>query len=309
MVLEGWMTMIEANTELKWLPLYEALASEVRLSIINILAKQSMNVKEIAIALGLSSAIITMHIKKLERADLVETKMVRKDGGTHKMCMLADTSIAIQLPQSQQHALKSHEVNIPIGHYTEFKVHPTCGLSTPEKVIGQFDDPRYFFAPERVNAGILWFGHGYIEYKTPNYLLHSQQISALEITAEIGSEAPGYNENWPSDIFFAVNGTEIGIWTSPGDYGEERGRYSPTWWEDRLNQYGLLKVIRIDATGTWVDGQRISSIKLQDIAMDRNFWTLRIGVKEEAEHVGGLTLYGKGFGNYSRDIFFKTYYE
>lgn len=301
--------MIEANTDAKWLPLYEALASEVRLKIINLLANQSMNVKDIALALGLSSAIVTMHIKKLEKANIVETKMIRKDGGTHKMCMLANTSISIQLPQQHRPTLKSHEVSIPIGHYTEFEVHPTCGLSAADKGIGQFDDPRYFFMPERVNAGILWFGHGYVEYKIPNYLLPGQRISALEITAELGSEAPGYNENWPSDIYFAVNGIDIGFWTSPGDYGAERGRYSPAWWGDQLNQYGLLKVIKIDSSGTWIDGQLISSVTLNELPMDRNFWTLRLGVKEDAEHVGGLTIYGKGFGNYSRDILFKVFYE
>lgn len=301
--------MIQANTELKWLPLYEALASEVRLSIINLLAGQSMNVKDLASALGLSSAIVTMHIRKLERAGLVETKMVRKDGGTHKMCALADTSVVIDLPQQAANTHKYHEVSVPIGHYTEFEVYPTCGLATTEKQIGQFDDPRYFLEPERMNAGILWFGRGYVEYKIPNYLLPGQVPTALEITLELGSEAPGVNEDWPSDISFALNGTDIGVWTSPGDYGDVRGRYSPPWWGDRVNQYGLLKVIRVQEDGTFMDGQRMSDVTLRDIERDRNFWTLRIAVREDAEHVGGLTLYGRGFGNYNHDILFKVYYE
>lgn len=301
--------MLEANIELKWLPLYEALASEVRLKMISLLSEQSMNVKQLASALELSSAIVTMHVKKLEKAGLVTTQMVRKEGGTHKMCTLAQTRISIDLPVKIPHASKSHEVLIPIGHYSEFEVHPTCGLSTPDRVIGQFDDPRYFYTSERMNAGILWLGYGFLEYKLPNYLLQTQKVTAIEITLELGSEAPGYNENWPSDIFFKVNGTEIGVWTSPGDYGAERGRFSPAWWGDPVNQYGLLKVIRVDNTGTWVDGQKLSDIVLSDISIDRHVWTLCIGVHEDAEHVGGLTLFGKGFGNYSRDISFKTFYE
>lgn len=301
--------MLEANTDVTWLPLYEALASEVRLKIISLLSEQSLNVKQLASALDLSSAIVTMHVKKLEKAGLVSTQMIRKDGGTHKMCTLAQTRISIELPTITPHTSKSHEVLIPIGHYSEFEVHPTCGLSTPDRVIGQFDDPRYFYTSERMNAGILWLGYGYLEYKLPNYLLPSQKVSAIEITLELGSEAPGYNENWPSDIFFKVNGTEIGVWTSPGDYGAERGRFSPAWWGDPVNQYGLLKVIRVDDTGTWVDGQKLSSVTLQQISIDRHVWTLTLGVREDAEHVGGLTLFGKGFGNYSRDISFKTFYE
>jgi len=301
--------MIEANTDKKWLPLYEALASEVRLEIIKLLSKESMNVKQLAAALQLSSAIITMHVKKLEKAGLVATQMVRKDGGTHKMCSLAEYDIHIELPSHSSAQYKCHEVTIPIGHYTEFEIHPTCVLATPDRVIGQFDDPRYFYTPDRVNAGILWLGHGYLEYKVPNYLLPSQRITALEISLELGSEAPGYNENWPSDIFFEINDTEIGVWTSPGDFGAERGRFSPSWWTDPLNQYGLLKVLRIDEAGSWVDGDKISDVTLDMLSIHRNVWSFKLGVHENAQHVGGLTLFGKGFGNYSRDISFRMYYE
>jgi predicted transcriptional regulator len=301
--------MINANTDEAWLPLYEALASPVRLSIINLLATNMMNVKELAEAIGLSSAIVTMHIRKLEKAGIVETKMVRKHGGTHKICSLAERTITIELPHKALDVKKVHDVSVPVGHFTEFEVFPTCGIATTEKLIGQFDDPRFFLEPERMNAGILWFGKGYVEYKVPNYLLAGQRPVALEITLELGSEAPGINDNWPSDINFSLNGMEIGMWTSPGDYGEVRGRFSPAWWGDRVNQYGLLKVIRIQEDGTLIDGQHLSSTSIGEIGLERNFWTFRIGVKEDAVHVGGLTLYGKGFGNYNHDIMFRVFYE
>ena len=40
------------------LPVYEALASEVRLEIIQLLSKNKMNIKELANELGLSSPIV-----------------------------------------------------------------------------------------------------------------------------------------------------------------------------------------------------------------------------------------------------------
>ncbi|OMF32115.1 transcriptional regulator [Paenibacillus sp. FSL H8-0548] len=301
--------MINANTDEAWLPLYEALASPVRLSIINLLATDMMNVKELAEAVGLSSAIVTMHIRKLEKAGIVQTKMVRKQGGTHKICTLAERSIAIELPQSTVDLKKVHDVSVPVGHFTQFEVFPTCGIATVDKMIGQFDDPRFFLEPERMNAGILWFGKGYVEYKVPNYLMPGQRPTALEITLELGSEAPGVNENWPSDINFSLNGMDIGMWTSPGDYGDVRGRFTPAWWGDPVNQYGLLKVIRIQEDGTVIDGQHMSSISIDEIGLERNFWTFRIAVQEDAVHVGGLTLYGKGFGNYNHDILFRVFYE
>ncbi len=302
--------MIKADTARKWLPLYEALASEVRLHIIELLAVQSMNIKELADAIGLSSAITTMHVRKLELAGIVEAEIVRKQRGTHKICSLAVQQIEIHLPQAAGvQPAKSHEVSVPVGHYTEFEVHPTCGLATTEKVIGQYDDPRYFLEPERMNAGIVWFAKGYIAYKIPNYLLPSQRPVALEIALELSSEAPGSNANWPSDISFALNGTEIGMWTSPGDYADTRGKYSPAWWHPSINQYGLLKVIRIQEDGTYIDGQRMSDVRIDEIGLERNHWTFRLEVKEDAEHVGGLTLFGRGFGNYDQDLLFRVYCE
>lgn len=300
--------MIYATTERKWLPLYEALASEVRLHILELLAVQEMNVKDLAATLGLSSAIVTMHVKKLEAGGLIHTALVRKQGGTHKICTLAASSVQIQLPQQHSERPRTFdEVSVPIGHYTRYDVQPTCGLATVDHVIGQYDDPRYFLEPERMHARILWFGSGFVEYRIPNYVLPSQTLEEIEISLEIGSEAPGVAEDWPSDIHFYVNDTLLGYWTSPGDSGQGRGLLTPAWWPDSINQYGWLKVIRITEQGTFLDGQRLSDVTIKDIRMSRNEWLLRLEVPENAAHVGGLTLYGEGFGNYNRDIVFRTY--
>lgn len=300
--------MIKADTDRAWLPLYEALASEVRLDILRLLADKEMNVKELAQTLQLSSAIVTMHIRKLEKGGLIRTRMVRREKGTHKLCSLATDCVEIMMPSADRASPAFHELSVPVGHYTEFEVYPTCGLATLEKIIGQYDDPRYFLEPERMYAHILWLGRGYVEYKIPNYLLPGQQPKAIEISMELGSEAPGVNENWPSDIDFYLNGVHAGQWTSPGDYGSSRGRYTPSWWKDNVNQYGLLKVIRITEEGTFIDGQSLSQVALADIPAERNHWSLRLAVHEESRHVGGMTLYGKGFGNYNQDIVFRVYY-
>ncbi|XID94048.1 ArsR/SmtB family transcription factor [Paenibacillaceae bacterium WGS1546] len=302
--------MIKANTERKWLPLYEALASDVRLRVLELLAEKPMNLKEIAERLELSGAIVTMHVRKLEQGGLIATKMVRKQGGTHKICSLAESEIRIALPEAGAEERLYHEQTIPVGHYTTIEALPTCGLATREKLVGQFDDPRYFLDPERVNAAILWFGQGFVEYRIPNYVRPSQRLEEVEISFEIASEAPGANEQWPSDIRFYLNGTRLGEWTSPGDYGTNaRGRYTPDWWGIRMNQYGLLKVLRVGADGTYMDGQRLSDVTIADFRQDGQFWTLRFAVEEDAAHVGGMTLYGAGFGNYNQDIVFRAYYS
>jgi predicted transcriptional regulator len=285
------------------------LASEVRLRILELLAEQPMNVKDIAASLQLSSAIVTMHIKKLEKGELISTRMVRKQGGTHKICSLAIRTIEIMLPSEASLERSYHETKIPIGHYTAFDVYPTCGLATKEQIIGQYDDPRYFLDPDRMHARILWFSKGFVEYTIPNYSLHSQQLEEIEISMELSSEAPGINEQWPSDIRFYLNGMCLGEWTSPGDYGHTRGRLTPSWWLNNVNQYGLLKVIRIDRSGTYIDGQQISEITMDALHLDNKFWTLRFAVEEDSLHVGGLSLFGEGFGNYNQDIELRAYYR
>ena len=299
--------MIRANGEPQFIALYEALASDVRWKIMNLIAGQEMNVKDIAVSLQLSPSIVTMHIRKLEQAGLIGSHRVRQSGGTHKMCFLKQDTVEIALPSAGQPA-KIREQSISVGHYTAFEVHPTCGLGTHEKEIGIWDDPRYFLDPERVHAAILWFGWGYVEYKMPNYLLADQTADAIEISMELASEAPGLRDEWPSDIGFMLNGVPLGTWTSPADFGRAaRGRYTPVWWHRNVNQYGLLKTIRIDASGTSIDGEQMSDVTAADLNLSEPFWTLRFTVDEHAANVGGLTLYGAGFGNHDQDIVVRAY--
>ncbi|WP_339789609.1 ArsR family transcriptional regulator [Paenibacillus sp. FSL R7-0313] len=294
--------MIKANGEPQFLPLYEALASEVRWRIMDMIADREMNVKDIAAVLELSPSIVTMHIRKLEDAGLIGSRRVRINGGTHKLCYLKQNQIEIELPSASQTS-RTREQTISVGHYTAFDIHPTCGLGTLEKEIGVWDDPRYFLDPERVHAAILWFGKGYVEYKTPNFVISDQTTDAIEISMELASEAPGLRDHWPSDIRFTFNGVSLGTWTSPADFGRAaRGKYTPEWWHRNVNQYGLLKTIRIDASGTYMDGERMSDVTLKDVKLDEPFWTLRFTVDEESPNVGGLTIYGAGFGNHDQDI-------
>lgn len=291
------------------LPVYEALASTVRLHMLRLLADRPMNIKELAGAVGLSSAIMTMHVRKLSEAGLITTEMLPGKSGLQKVCSLAVFEADIEFLAGTPSGRKSHRIEIPVGHYSDFHIEPTCGLATTDKVIGHFDDPRYFWDPERIHAAVLWFGKGFVEYKAPNYLLSSQKPKELVLTMEIASEAPGINDNYPSDITFTVNGINVGTWTSPGDFGDRQGNYTPEWWAPYTNQYGLLKQLRITEEGTFMDGLKLSGFNLQDIDVKRKEWTFRLSVEDDAVHVGGLTLFGKGFGNYNDHLVLELFYE
>jgi predicted transcriptional regulator len=192
---------------------------------------------------------------------------------------------------------------MPIGAYVDAVVSPTCGIASETGIIGHLDDPGTFYDPDRVQAQLLWFRHGYVEYRFPNRLPSGARVENLQLSLELSSEAPLHNDDWPSDIFMSVNGVEVGTWTSPGDFGGERGALTPNWWEEWNSQYGLLKVWKVAEDGSYVDGMRISNVTLDQLRLEQaRFISVRIGVKENARHVGGINIFGRSFGNYPQDI-------
>lgn len=160
-----------------------------------------------------------------------------------------------------------------------------------------------------MNAGMIWFNNGYVEYQTPNFLQGHEHLEMLDLTAELGSEFPFSNNTWPSDITFFINGKEIGTWRSLGDFSDIRGKYTPKWVPDNVNQYGVLKTLRVTDHGTYLDGQPFTDICLQDLPTDHETWTVRFEVKEEAEKAGGCTIFGQGFGNHDQNIELLAYYS
>jgi len=289
------------------LPVFAALHSQIRLEVIRLLAGRDMNIRQLAENTHVSSAVMTQHIRKLEEAGIIVSRPEKGSAGTMKVCSLAVKFVEIDFPDRAE-PKQYKTIQIPVGHYSYIEAQPTCGLATSKKVIGQFDNPRYFFDPERVNASILWFTTGYVTYAFPNPLLAGEIPTAIEISLEICSEAPGYDENWPSDIVFTLNGVKLGMWTSPGDFASKRGKYTPSWWLPNVNQYGLMKVIRIDDKGTYIDGEKTSDTGIAAVNSEDKTWNLNLSVDEHAAHPGGLTIFGQGFGNYNQDIMVRVYY-
>lgn len=285
--------------------IFKALGSEVRLNIIKLLIEnKQMSMHEIANALEITNGALTSHVRLLEEAGIIVVLAERKGHGNKKMCRLNEKQILIDFEAEERNYEELiYDTEVKVGHYSDYVVYPTCGLATNESIVGTVDDPRYFAHPDRINAGILWFGKGYVEYIIPNLLPEATKIEKITISFEISSEAPGINEDWPSDISFILNDVELGTWTSAGDYGDVRGIFTPDWWFENWNQYGLLKVLTIDKKGTFIDGLKISDVNIKQLSLDyKSVIKFKFQVKEDAAHVGGLTLFGSQFGNYSQDI-------
>jgi predicted transcriptional regulator len=202
------------------------------------------------------------------------------------------------------------EMTMPIGAFVDCQVAPTCGLLSETGIIGMLDDPASFYESNRMDTQLLWFHQGYVEYRFPNRLPAGSLPESLRLSMEICSEAPLYNADWPSDITVWINGAEVGTWTSPADFGGEPGRLTPEWWTPRNTQYGLLKVWHVNEREAEVDGMRVSSVTIHDLHLAKSpFVAVRIGIKPEAEHVGGLNLFGSRFGNYPQDLILRIGYR
>ena len=283
-----------------------SLASEVRVRILEHLTRQGpRNVNQVAEELDLPQSTVSSNIQILVDAGLVQTRSEKGRKGSQKICNSTFTELLIafkdQTPAQNANAI---DVSMPIGLYTRCEVSAPCGLCSPEGIIGLLDVPDTFLDPDRMRAGLLWFNHGFVEYQFPNNAkLAGAQIAALELTVELSSEVPGTSKDWPSDITVAINGHEIGTWTSPGDFGDKRGKFTPDWWKLAGSQYGDLKRWEVRTDGTFLDGAKLSSCSLSDLQLNEHrSIRVRIGVKEDARHPGGMNVFGRGFGNHDQDI-------
>ncbi|MCA1950487.1 MAG: helix-turn-helix domain-containing protein [Treponema sp.] len=290
--------------------LIEAIGSSVRLSIINLIARETLNINEIAQKLGLPQSTVATNVAVLERAGLIETEVTSAKKGNQKRCRTAFDELLIQVIPEERIPEDSIEVEMPIGLFTNVQVTAPCGLCSPSGIIGYLDVPDSFLHPDRMSAGLLWFGTGFVEYQFPNNSLYSaKDLKVLELSMELSSETPGTNPHWLSDITLWINGIEIGTWTSPGDFGDRRGKFTPEWWKLEGSQYGLLKRWSVTDGGSFVDGVQLSSVTLADLCLkDHHSIRVRVGVKEDAAHPGGINIFGRGFGNYNQAIVMRLYF-
>lgn len=289
----------------------KALDSANRLRILRYLTTRTASVNEIAGALELPLSTAALHVETLEEAGLIQTELEPASRGLRKMCARMYDTIVLDLPRgSTAGRTPAIELAVPVGAFSDCRVTPTCGLAGADGLIGLVDDPASFYEPARAGAQLVWFRSGWIEYRIPNRLPAGAQPEALTLSMEVCSEAPHHNSDWPSDITMWVNGVEIGTWTSPADFGDEAGLLTPDWWGSSNTQYGLLKRWHVDRDGAKIDGLRTSEVTIDDLRLtEAPFIAVRIGVKADAEHVGGINLFGSRFGNYPQDLVLRVTYQ
>jgi predicted transcriptional regulator len=249
----------------------------------------------------------------LEEAGLIDSHTANGVKGGQKVCTARYKEFLITFnPPNLPMENDMIEVEMPVGLFTSYDVSAPCGLCNRDSIIGFLDVPGTFFSPDRTRAALVWFEKGYVEYKFPNNALYLEKktIKRLELSMEMSSEVPGTNKKWLSDISVWINEKEIGVWTSPGDFGDRRGKFTPLFWKLEGSQYGILTTWEVNDKGTFIDRMQISEVNLGDLHInDHHSVKVRIGIAENAKHTGGINIFGKGFGDYDQDIILKLYSE
>ena len=288
------------------LHILKALSCKTRLSILKMLANKPLSQHEIAAQLDVSPAIISRHIRELCDADLIYTEGGESGGGRQKICHLAQDEFNLKINSEMDEKVARHM--IPIGLYSRHHAEPSCGLAAADRVIGSFDDPLAFIDPFRTQAELLWLNNGYVEYVVPlkggKHMPHK-----ITVNLEIGSEYPGSRSDWPSEISFALNRADVGNWICPGNYGDRRGRFTPRWWPPGFSQYGVLVTLSIDPSGTYIEDEKISDTTIDSLDLSGSQFYIRFSTKRSGKNSGGLTLFGKKFGDNNSDIAITTYYK
>jgi predicted transcriptional regulator len=280
----------------------KALNSSLRRRILELLFLRELNVNQIARELKIPQSTCAVNVKMLEKAGLIGTEQRPASKGAQKLCTCRCSELVLSL-HDEEDSEESLELEMPVGLFFDYSAEPTCGLASEEGIIGYVDQPESFLHPQRSTAQLIWFSAGYLEYRMPVELHTLDRLRAIAISTELCSEYPGHNSRWPSDVTLWINGREIGTWTSPGDMGHRRGLLNPEWWGSHDTQYGFLKTWRVDREGSHVDGMASSEATLKDLDLGKgDYISVRIGIKRDAANMGGINLFGRGFGNYRQDL-------
>ena len=283
----------------------KALASPARANILKLLVSSSMTLNEISKTLNQPLSSTSQNIKLLEDAGLIKSMVSYSPIGKFRTCYRTCDKIEFVLFNSKAHnqnQIEYIEHTIPIGAFSSYNnIMAPCGLTGKEGFLGTDDDISLFYHPNRHKSSLLWFTSGDLEYRIkPPQNCNLEQI---EISFEACSEAPLFNMHYKSDITVWINDLEIGTWTCPSDFGGRQGQFTPDYWPNTHTQFGILMNWKINNLMTTMNDECVSYKNLRNIDFKKNpYLSIKIGVKEDAAHRGGINLFGKDFGDYNQDI-------
>ena len=291
-------------------PLFKALGSETRISILELLIEKGpMRMTAIAEELKITGGALTSHVKALNEAGILTIEQRGGRHGIQKVCRVRDERILIESPIKRP-GLHVYEAELDVGQFVDCQASTPCGIATTERLLEPKDDPACFSNPERLKAGLLWMKHGFLEYLVPNFIKKGQTLTEIQISLELAPDAPDPQNRQAADVYLWLNNKEVATLTLPKEEGNAYGMFNPAWWTDKHSQRGTFKLITINDTGAYVDGIQISSVQLANLKIGAaKSIPLRLGAARDAANNNGFTLFGHGFGNYPQGIKVRMVYD
>lgn len=296
----------------KILKIGKAISSPLRLQILDILKNTPLSLQEIAEFLNIPLSSTALHIKTLEEAGLIITENQPGARGSMRVCVCCFSTFFLTMFNADVDSInKTVSFEMPIGNYFDCNICPTCGIADENGALGAYDSIHTFYSAQRTNAQLIWFSKGFLEYRFPNLLNSLLTLEEISFSMEICSEAAGFLETWPSDITVSINDIDVATYLSPGDFGARRGKLTPEIWANGSTQYGLLKIFSVKKDGTYLDGQlKNPKVTLKDLDIEKNpCISLKVSVKDDARHLGGVNIFGEKFGDYPQGIIMNLTYE
>ncbi len=300
--------MIHIHTLRDGLPLFKALGSETRIAILELLIdKGPMRMTKIAQELQITGGALTTHVRMLNEAGIL---LIQTKGGRHgiqKVCSVNNERILIEAPmRAQGHQV--YEADVEIGQFIDCEASSPCGIATTDRMLRPHDDPSSFSDPERLRAGVLWMDNGFVEYAVPSFVKAGQRLTKLEIAMEVGAGGPKLDEgDEGTEIAVSLSGHPLGTLALSPAKDNMVGKANPAWWNNAYRQRGANHMISVDDKGTFLNGERISDITLDDLDIKgKRSLPLRLSTVSGKK---GFTLYGRGFGGQPHGIRVRSHYK
>ena len=281
----------------------KAISIPERLAVLELLQSEPKYLVEIAEHLDVPLSSVSRHVDALTEAGLIFVSYKPGPKGHSKLCAKAALSANITF-EDVVHPTENagYVTEMPVGLFSDCDITAPCGMVGKTDKIGDFDNPAEFFAAERVAAELLWFNTGFVSYKLPaaQYKCYKE----ISVSFEVCSETIYHRNKWPSDITVSINDVEIDTFTSAGDFGGRRGKYTPAYWPVISTQYGVLMKFTVNANGVYVNNVlKNAAVTIDDLNLLRaGYVKFSLEIKEDAAHKGGINLFGKSFGDFPQAI-------
>ena len=282
-----------------------ALSVRKRVEILGLLGEKNiMSINEIARALALPVSSASMHVSVLEEAGLVNSERLPGIHGAMKMCSRRRSSVWMTLKPHASPKTGQILQALPLGAYSAAgDIAQVCGIASQTGPIGLYNNPRSFYLPQRLEAQVLWFANGYLDYAFSLPVRRDIEIEAIELSFEVCTQAYIDDPARKSVIKVLLNGVCLGSGLCTLDSQGRRGTLNPPWWPDVATQHGQLQKWRVTREGSHLNGERISDVTLAQTGLEKaSCITARILVPDEEGAQGGINLFGEGFGDYSQAL-------